>query len=400
MPADVLGQMFGGGVPQRRLLAHRAEHDGVEVAAEAGGARARPVRIRLAHDAQELLRVARLDPVGLLVGDELVQHDAQRVHVARGRDGASPDLLRARVLGREDAQQRGRILPRGRALAGADELGDPEIEQRRHALGRHQDVAGLQVPVDDEVLVGVLHRRADLPEEPEAVADREAALPAVVEQRNACDVLHHEVRLALLGRAAVDQPSDAGVLQRGRDLALVSEPLQDLRARHPGAHELDGDLLLELVVGAPRQIHLAHAAVPDLLEDLVGADALTEPPAGPLRRLERRRPAGAGDVEELPVPLVRRQQRLHLAGKRRVSGGCRRDVGGTLDRGQRERGVEDVLGAPPVLGSHGGGGPISRRSHARAVRHSRLTVADDTPTTSAVSSTPRPPKNRSSTMRA
>src|SRR5437879_4411533 len=40
---------------------------------------------------------------------------------------------------------------------------------------------------------------------------------------------------------------------------------------------------------------------------------------------------------------------------------------------------------------------ISRCSHARAVAHSRLTVAGETPSTTEVSSIERPPKNRSST---
>jgi hypothetical protein len=42
----------------------------------------------------------------------------------------------------------------------------------------------------------------------------------------------------------------------------------------------------------------------------------------------------------------------------------------------------------------------ARFSHARAMAHCRFTVAGDIPTTSAVSSTVRPPKYRSSTMRA
>ena len=42
----------------------------------------------------------------------------------------------------------------------------------------------------------------------------------------------------------------------------------------------------------------------------------------------------------------------------------------------------------------------SRRSHSFAVRQSRATVSTETPSTAAVSSTFKPPKNRSSTTRA
>ncbi len=42
----------------------------------------------------------------------------------------------------------------------------------------------------------------------------------------------------------------------------------------------------------------------------------------------------------------------------------------------------------------------SRRSHARAIRQSASTVRGETPSTAATASTPSPPKNRSSTIRA
>ncbi len=297
--AHVLGELIGGGVPQVGLLAHRAEHDGVEVGAEPRRAGARTLRVGLADDPHQLLRVARLDPVGFLVREQLVEHDAQRVDVARRRDRAAADLLRARVLGRERPQQRRRLLPHRRAGIGPQQLRDSEVEQLRRALRRHEDVAGLQVAVDHEVLVGVLHRGADLPEEDEPVPDRELVAAAEVEQRDALDVLHDEVGLAFLGGAAVEQPRDPGVVERGRDLALVAKALQRLRAGHSGADELDGDLLLELVVGAAGEIHLAHAAAAQLFEKLVGADALADAPsrrtllpwrrAGPSRPWARRR---------------------------------------------------------------------------------------------------------------
>src|SRR5262245_54908546 len=43
--------------------------------------------------------------------------------------------------------------------------------------------------------------------------------------------------------------------------------------------------------------------------------------------------------------------------------------------------------------------PISYRSHALVNFHSRFTVGTETPSASAISSLPRPPKKRSSTIR-
>ena len=43
------------------------------------------------------------------------------------------------------------------------------------------------------------------------------------QERLALDVLHDEVRLAGLGRAAVEEPRDVRVVQRRRDLPLAAE---------------------------------------------------------------------------------------------------------------------------------------------------------------------------------
>ncbi len=58
---------------------------------------------------------------------------------------------------------------------------------------------------------------------------------------------------------------------------------------------------------------------------------------------------------------------------------------------QVERPLEQTLDALPALGSH----PYtSLYSQARAIRHSRLIVRAETPSTSAISSSDMPAKNR------
>ena len=49
------------------------------------------------------------------------------------------------------------VLP----IAGVEQLGDTEIQQLGVAFGGHQDVGGLEVAVDDQVLVRVLDRVAN-----------------------------------------------------------------------------------------------------------------------------------------------------------------------------------------------------------------------------------------------
>ena len=76
-----------------------------------------------------------------------------------------------------------------------EQLGDAEIEELRRALGRDEDVSRLDVPVDDQVMVGVLHGRTHLPKQRSRSLQRQHrrssqyALIAI-----AVDVLHDEVR--------------------------------------------------------------------------------------------------------------------------------------------------------------------------------------------------------------
>ena len=79
--------------------------------------------------------------------------------------------------------------------------------------------------------------------------------------------------------------------------------------------------------------------------------------------------------------------------RRSSSRSAARSPAGTL-----ERAVEEVLDPPPALRGHGR--PSSRKSHARAERNSRLTDDGEVSMASAVSSIERPPKKRSSTIRA
>ena len=114
--------------------------------------------------------------------------------------------------------------------------------------------------MDDQVLVGVLDRRADLAEEVQPRGGVQALRVAVVDDRLALDVLHHEVGQAVRRRAAVEQAGDVRVLEAGEDLPLVPEAPHDRLGVHAALEHLDRDALLELVVVADAEVHRAHAA--------------------------------------------------------------------------------------------------------------------------------------------
>src|SRR5262249_61977691 len=114
-----------------------------------------------------------------LSGEQLVEDGAERIYVGSRRYCQATRLLRAGVVRRQHSQLRpgaGRVV----GNVGIDQLGDAEVEQLRRAVGRRQDVAGLDVAMDDQVLVSELNRRADLPEGVQSLGDRKPIGVAII----------------------------------------------------------------------------------------------------------------------------------------------------------------------------------------------------------------------------
>ncbi len=104
-------------------------------------------------------------------------------------------------------------------------------------LGDHH-VAGLEIAVDDPLLVGVLHGLADGDEQLQPSPYRESQAVAVLRDGLSFDELHHEERLAGLGRAAVVDAGNIGVIHQRQRLPLGVEPSQHSARIHPNLDEL------------------------------------------------------------------------------------------------------------------------------------------------------------------
>ena len=72
------------------------------------------------------------------------------------------------------------------------------------------------------MLVGVLHRRADLEEELDA-SPRPSSRSRQWRSTAPLDQVHDQERTAVVGDAAIEQAGDPGMLQPGQDLALGEE---------------------------------------------------------------------------------------------------------------------------------------------------------------------------------
>src|SRR5687768_16347322 len=99
-------------------------------------------------------------------------------------------------------------------------------------------------------------------------------LVAVAVDRLPFDILHREPGHALRGNAAIEEPRDIGVLERGDDLQLLEEPPEQIVRTDSTTRELERCALPELSVVALREVHRAHPTAPDLANDPVWANTL------------------------------------------------------------------------------------------------------------------------------
>ena len=127
--------------------------------------------------------------------------------------------------------------------------------------------------MDHELLVRIRHRGADRQEKLEALDHGQLPSVCIDVDRFALDVLHDEVRQTVVGGPTIEETSDVRMVERGEDLTLGAEARQHTIRVHAPPDQLDRDALLILLVGALGEIDGTHAAVCDLVEQMVGADA-------------------------------------------------------------------------------------------------------------------------------
>ncbi len=203
--------------------------------------------------------------------------------------------------------------------------------------------------MDDEVLVRVVHGRTCEAKELQAIGDGEPVAIAVDVQRLAVDQLHDEVRKAFGGCAAVKEAGDVWVIEACHDLALHAEAGQVKPGSEVAAHELDGDGLQVVIVGADGTVDDAHAAGADLLDELVGADA-TAYAEGLACGVGGLRGAGERRVfEKAGRVVIGEDEAVQVVAKLSFLAGCI-DEGGPLLRGKSHDLVEQLADVPPLKG--------------------------------------------------
>ena len=149
------------------------------------------------------------------------------------------------------------------------------------------------------------------------------------------------------------------MLERRENLPLLEEAAHGtVVLRAPPTQQLEGDRLVVLLVGALGEIDRAHAAMPELADDAIHADARARRALVGLRgeiMQERRREFRGGRVEHRRSVGVR-QQTGHFGTERGIAAaGAPHEQLSPLG-GQVERLVENVEDLPPPRGGTGSRG--------------------------------------------
>jgi hypothetical protein len=254
------------------VLEHAGECVGHRVAAEEALAREHLEE----HDAEspDVGPPVDREPLRLLgrhVGGGAEDHPVHRgAHGQRRRLGEVRDRARAR-----------------RGSGGIHGLGKPEVEDLDLPLDGRLDVLGLEVAMDDPLLVGLLQRLGDLARDGETFPPRQGSRLETIRQRRPLDQVHDERAHAVRFFEAEDR-RDVRMVELGEELRFALEAREAFRVLGERRRQhLDRHLPVEPGVG--RAIDLAHPALAELGGDRVGA----EPGAG-CQRHDGRSAAGDG----------------------------------------------------------------------------------------------------------
>ena len=141
--------------------------------------------------------------------------------------------------------ERGRIGDvDGRGTSRVHGFREAEVEHLDGAVAAHLDVRGLQIAVDDPLLVRGFERVRDLPGDGQGFVERHGAARDTLRQIVTVDEFHHESRHAPAFLETVDR-GDVRMIEGGEDFRFALKPRQPVGvSRQRRRQDFDGDLTL------------------------------------------------------------------------------------------------------------------------------------------------------------
>ena len=220
--------------PRRSVAPHfvfleRLGHNDFEVAAVDLVDRTQPRRFLLLDHPGDLVHRKLIEMIWQPLCQQLEQYHAQRINI---RAAVEPARVGRKLFGAhvvECAQQlTGPGLARSRQNVGRRDVGNAEIEDFGLARFLDQDVARLQVAMNDGLIVSVLHRVAHLGQKLEARPSVEASTAGILIQGHPADHFHGDEWPAVVTHARFIDLGDTEMLEPGQDLCFILEPLDEL----------------------------------------------------------------------------------------------------------------------------------------------------------------------------
>jgi DNA-binding NtrC family response regulator len=224
----------------------------------------------------EAVRPERWSPAHQLEQDATEGVDVRAVvHVSRAA------ALLGRHVRRRTHHSPGLGLHRAGRLA--RELGDAEVEYfdpraaRGFSIQHEVDVVGLEVAMNDALLVGSSECTRDLPADHDGDGCVQRPLAQPICEALPVEKLHENEGAAGRVVAEIEDIHDPGMADHRRGARLVEEPLDDLGvARQLGVEELDDGLLAEQwMLG---DVHHPHPTLAELATHQIASDGLADHP--------------------------------------------------------------------------------------------------------------------------
>jgi len=253
------------------LLGHHLARDAFELAAQAGLELGRGAGILPEDRVQDLHGVVaseRRTP-----GKQLIEHDAEREHIAASVERLAPSLL-GRHVGHGSDHGSGLLQlhdPAPRVVTAVGRwrvLRQAEIEELHTPSVADHHVGGLDVSVDDALGVGLSQGLGQLRDDVQGFAGREGALHQDLLEALSRDVLHRDEaapRALELGLADLVDHRDAWMVEGRRDPRLPDHAIVCLVALGAMRQHLERYRPAQArVLG---QEHLTHAPRAQVVED-------------------------------------------------------------------------------------------------------------------------------------
>ena len=200
----------------------------------------------------------RIAVKGHLTGQHFIQHHAHAVNIA-----GKGHVLAARLFGRKVVHRAHHVIALGQGAA-ARHAGNAKVRHLDQAFGIDQDVLGLDVAVDDTIIVRMLQSRKDADGNLRRHALRQAALFSNdLLERAPAHVFHHQIAIALL-LTHIQQVYDIVMAHLAGGQRLALKALQEfLIVIELRPQNLDRHIVPRAQIGSAK--NQRHAALTDKL---------------------------------------------------------------------------------------------------------------------------------------